>query len=195
MPRVRWKGWERVIMSLQGFLLVASPRLADSGFSRAVILLLRHDENGAMGVLLNRPTTETISGLWQKIGGPDCQNHGHVNFGGPVSGPLFALHDRSNLAEFEVPPGIFLAAEKGHLDRLVRQKHRPVRLFVGHAGWEKGKLEEEIASGAWHLLPAKREHIFNEQDDLWGAMLRKIGHSFVTDVLKVKHIPTHPTLN
>lgn len=182
-------------MSLQGQLLVASPRLKDSGFSRAVVLLLRHDENGAMGVLLNRPTAETISGLWKKVSRTRCTNQAHVSFGGPVSGPVFALHDRSNLAEFEIPPGVFLAAEKGHLEALVTQTKQPLRLFVGHAGWEQGQLEQEIAAGAWHVTPARREHIFNEVDDLWGAVMRQIGHSFVRDVLKIKQIPANPSLN
>ena len=76
--------------SLEGKLLIASPRVGDPRFERAVVLILHHDDEGAFGVVLNRELPQTIRGLWEKMGEADCQIDRCLNLGGPVSGPIIA---------------------------------------------------------------------------------------------------------
>ena len=181
--------------SLKGCLLVASPYMGDPNFSRTVVLLIHHGAEGAYGVVLNRPLPATIKQLWEKLSTNPCDIDRFVNFGGPVSGPLIALHNEKALGEARVRPGVYLAAERDHLEQLIRQTKQPLRVFVGHAGWGKGQLEVELARGDWLTTPAKMEHIFAEDENLWTTTLRQIGRSFISSVLKLKHVPQDPSWN
>ena len=78
--------------SLKGHFLVASPHLADANFYRSVVLMIQHDEDGAVGLVLNRPTDNTIAEVWEMISESPCDVQGCVSIGGPVAGPLMALH-------------------------------------------------------------------------------------------------------
>ncbi len=105
--------------SLQGHLLLASEELVDPNFARAVVLLIEHNEQGALGVILNRPTSKTVRELWREVSQVPCESQRPVCLGGPVSGPVMALHTLPALAELEVVAGVYFAAKKQHLDELV----------------------------------------------------------------------------
>jgi putative transcriptional regulator len=177
--------------SLQGQLLVASPHLGDSPFSRTVILLLYHSDDGAFGVVLNRPIDQTVKSLWSQVSDRPCECERHLNMGGPVSGPLMALHRERSLAELEVevPGGVYVAATKEHLEQLVAEADQPCRIFIGHAGWTAGQLERELAAGVWMAAPATADHVFDEDDDLWKNVLAQIGRSILYSAVRPKHIP------
>ncbi len=181
--------------SLQGQLLAASPYMGNTSFARTVILILQHSDEGAFGVVLNRPVNETIKALWQKLSQEPCRVDRFVNMGGPVSGPVLAIHTVKPLGEFEVPPGVYLAAQREHLELLVQQTEHPFRLFIGHAGWGQGQLENELSQGAWLTTPATRELIFAENEDLWSTVVRRIGRSIIRSALNIKHMPNNVTLN
>ena len=72
--------------SLQGYFLVASPRLGDENFYRSVVLMVHHDEQGALGVVLNRPTNHALNEIWEEIAGEICESTDPLYVGGPVSG-------------------------------------------------------------------------------------------------------------
>ena len=110
--------------SLQGHLLLASEDLADPNFARSVVLLIEHNEQGALGVILNRPTSKTVRELWREVSQVPCDSQRPVCLGGPVSGPVMALHTMAALAELEIISGVYFAAKKQHLDELVRQAAR-----------------------------------------------------------------------
>lgn len=172
-------------VTLAGQLLVASPRLADPLFGRSVCLVMHHDSSGAIGVLLNRPL-EVGDQFWKLLKhqpaadsrlepqGSESQGPaGWVHFGGPLSGPLVALHCNRQLAEAEPSQGVYLAAQKEHLEQLVRSRAgTPLRLIVGHAGWSAGKLEAELAAGFWYPVPATVERVFEADDAMWGQLVR-----------------------
>lgn len=181
--------------SLEGKLLIASPQIEDPRFDRTVILTMHHDEGGAYGVVLNRPIDETVAGLWQKLGDNSCLVDRNLNLGGPVSGPIIAIHGLESAAEFEVPPGIFIAEQKKHLKQLVRDPSVPLRIFVGHAGWSAGQLEEEISEGSWSVLPATFEHVFHEDDNLWVTAMRQVGLEFWRTVLGIQGFPEDVSVN
>jgi putative transcriptional regulator len=181
--------------SLQGQLLVASPRMGDPNFAKTVVLMVQHNEEGAVGLVLNRPTENTIQDLWNEISDEPCQRDDRVNMGGPVSGPIIALHKIKQLGEAQIPRGVYIASNRQHLSKLVQNTSGPFRLFIGHAGWGKGQLEDEMQEGAWLTLPASSEHVFSDDEDLWTSVLKQIGKRFYGDVLGVKHVPDDPARN
>ena len=89
--------------SLKGQLLLASTQLVDPHFSHTVIFLIEHDDQGAFGVILNRMSDRRLGDIWEHLGDRDQP----INLGGPVKGPLIALHSQASLAEAEILPGIY----------------------------------------------------------------------------------------
>ncbi|MFH8792295.1 YqgE/AlgH family protein [Streptomyces sp. NPDC017941] len=165
------------VSSLTGRLLVATPALSDPNFDRAVVLLLDHDEEGSLGVVLNRPTpvgVEDILEGWGDLAGTP----GVVFQGGPVSldsalgvavipgdeGPLGwrRVHGAIGLVDLEAPPEL-LASALGSL-----------RIFAGYAGWGPGQLEDELAEGAWYVVESEPGDVSSpDPERLWRAVLRR----------------------
>jgi putative transcriptional regulator len=181
--------------SLQGHLLIASPRLKDPNFRHTVVLLIQHNEEGALGVILNRPLSATIKEVWDKVSDEPCASEEPLRFGGPCEGPLMALHTRQTLAETEVIPGVFLGVEPEKLARLVAKAKAKVRFFAGYAGWAAGQLESELSQGSWFTVPAGPEHVFYKEADLWKKLTRSMASSTLFEALKIKHVPDDPSLN
>ena len=164
--------------SMRGRLLVATPSLSDPNFARTVVLLLQHDdEDGAMGVVLNRPSGQPVDDHLDGWGvvAPDPPD---VFMGGPVGtevaiaaattprpGPLpddiDALTDFMGVVDLQLDPSTLL-------DRVV------VRVFAGYAGWSPGQLEDEIAEDAWWVADADRDDLVTPDPfGLWRRVLRR----------------------
>ena len=180
--------------SLEGQLLLASNQLLDPNFVRTVLLLVEHNDNGALGLVINRPTGKTVQELWKQVGEAPCESQNPIHLGGPVSGPLMAIHTVGSLAEMEIVDGVYFAAKKQNLDALVRQEDS-FKMFVGHAGWGPGQLEGEIAQGAWKTVPARMEDIFDPGDDLWQRLMLRATTGVLPQMLGLKHVPPDPSLN
>lgn len=182
-----------MIPSYTGHLLVASPRLEDPIFGRSVCLIMHHDPSGAIGVLLNRPLRTPTQlwappQLWALLEAEENRSRllsepksaRCVHFGGPLSGPVVAVHSNRKFAEAETADGVYIAAQQGYLQKLIQCEATaaPVRLIIGHAGWRQGKLEEEIESGLWYPLPATAERVFESDESMWPQLVRKgLGHA------------------
>ena len=95
--------------SLQAHLLIATPELADP-FNRSVVLLIRHNEEGALGLILNRRTSATLREAWSRLSEVPCHRDDSLFLGGPCEGPLVALHTNEFLLETEVMPGLYFCA-------------------------------------------------------------------------------------
>ena len=180
---------------LEGQLLVASPQLADPNFARALVLLIEHNAEGALGMVLNRPLAKTIQELWREVGSAPCHSRQPVYLGGPVPGPLMALHTEPKLAETEPAPGVFFAAKKQHLDALVLSEEPAYKVFLQHAGWGAGQLESELGQGAWRTTPATAEYVFSTDEMLWETVFRQLGQTLLKSMLHVKDLPPDPTVN
>lgn len=181
--------------SLQGHLLVAAADLRDPNFFRTVVLIFRHDEEGAAGVILNRRTHATIRQIWEQVSQTDCASNAPLCLGGPVEGPLMAVHSQPDLAEIDVLPGVYVAASQQNLEQLAAQSEEDARFFVGYAGWGSGQLERELEEDAWLTAPATPEHVFGNQDDLWEQVTKNIKDSVLISALKIKHVPKEPWFN
>jgi putative transcriptional regulator len=180
--------------SFEGRLLLASPELLDPNFVRTVVLLVEHNDMGALGLVINRPTGKTVQELWKQVGEAPCESRQPVHLGGPVQGPVMAIHTVDGLAEMEIAAGVFFAAKKQNLDELVRRDER-FKLFVGHSGWGPGQLEGEIEQGAWRAVPATLEDVFDTADDLWQRLMQRAVAGVLPEMLGIKHIPEDPSLN
>ncbi len=149
--------------SLQGHLLLSSLDESDPAFFKTVILVIQHSEEQAVGVVLNRPGNSTVGELFKNA------YHGSqpVYSGGPVPGPLMAIHACKRLSDLEVLDGVWYSVKKKSLDKLVREADYPMRLFDSHSGWGPRQLEEQIEDGGWRVVPATVGDVFREKGDLW----------------------------
>ncbi|MFP5346447.1 MAG: YqgE/AlgH family protein [Actinomycetes bacterium] len=181
---------------LTGQLLVATPRLEHPTFRRTVILLLDHGEDGALGVVVNRPTHVDVDAVlpsWQ----PFVAVPGRLFQGGPVATDsalgLVGLRRRD-----EEPLGVrLISGELGLVDldtppEVVVPELRGLRIFAGYAGWSPGQLESEIAEGSWYVLAADPGDAFTDQpENLWARVLRRQGG----DLALVATYPDDPGMN
>lgn len=166
--------------STKGRLLVATPPLADPNFDRSVVFMLEHTDDGAVGVVLNRPLApDPLAGLddWMAIVSPPAV----VFAGGPVeTDGLIALAE-AHLDSDNADGWTLIAGELGSVDlarspdSLAARIHR-VRIFRGYAGWGPLQLDAELDAGAWMVLDAEAGDVFHPHvDELWRLVLRRQG--------------------
>jgi len=183
--------------ALTGRLLVATPTLGDPNFSRTVVYVLDHDESGTLGVVVNRPTTVPVGEVL-----PDWQQYttdpGVLFQGGPVAldsalglAVLPGIGDDEpvgwrrvvdglGLVDLDAPPEVLVDGMAG------------LRIFAGYAGWGSGQLEDELAEGAWYVVPGLAGDAFTAAPEgLWRAVLRRQGG----DLAFVSTYPDDPTQN
>lgn len=181
--------------SFQGQLLIASPNLRDPNFRQTVVLIVEHNDNGTLGLVLNRPSETAISEIWSKIADSPCTTDQPLYIGGPVEGPLMAIHTHEELANSTVGPGVYCSVEKDRLNAIVATADDSFRLFVGHAGWGAGQLNSEMEGGSWLTLPATLELIFFSGDDLWDKVRSQVAQSSFVGRLGIKQVPDDPRMN
>ena len=203
--------WSREMESLEGHFLIAKPNLSDSNFFRSVVLMIHHDEEGAFGLVLNRPIDRSIGELWELISETPCFDDSPVYLGGPVQplgfrrggdeeksvveGSLMAIHTDPILSEREVVDGIHVAIDMDLLEQLVSSCDGPLRVFSGYAGWHEGQLEDELAAGGWLTLPADEELIFADDESLWKLVTERIGLGVLEGMIDLVTVPDDPSLN
>tara|TARA_Y100000590_G_scaffold56536_1_gene59310 strand:- start:722 stop:1276 length:555 start_codon:yes stop_codon:yes gene_type:complete len=161
------------ISNLKNYLLISTPGLNDSIFRKSIILLCDHDENGAMGLILNKPI---ISGKNKssvfKVIFENMKINSKIYFGGPVNlQNCFVLHDNSYLSKdtVKISNSIALTSNNKIIDD-IRNNVGPenYKVNMGYAGWDKGQLEDEIKNGDWLIKPLSKNFIFNISDkDMW----------------------------
>jgi putative transcriptional regulator len=172
--------------SVRGKLLVASPGLTDV-FRRTVVLVLEHTDEGAVGVILNRPSEtqvgEAVPDLAELADPGDV-----VHLGGPV-GPDTVIA----LARFDDPgdAASIVLDDLGVVDPGVESPElRELRVYAGHAGWAPGQLDGELEQDAWIVESAHADDPF-EEGDLWSGVLDRKGGGYAL----LARMPEDPSLN
>ncbi|MFZ0217913.1 MAG: YqgE/AlgH family protein [Candidatus Dormiibacterota bacterium] len=177
-----------VDQTLAGKLLVAAPQLADPNFARTVIMLLQHHEEGALGVVLNRPTSATVAEAlpdWEALAGtlPVLFQGGPVSVDGALClASLQGLDQPPGWQGLELPElaGIGIV-DLDSTPVMVATRVDRLRIFAGYAGWGPGQLETEIQSGGWYVLsPEARDPFTSRPTDLWRDVLRRQGGQLAT---------------
>lgn len=181
--------------SLSGHLLVAAPKLGDPNFARTVILIVQHGDEGAFGLVLNQPSGQRVKDLWDQVASGECQLEGPLCIGGPVEGPLLAVHADAALSEREIVPGVYFASQRDSIEQLIEHPAGPARMFLGYSGWGEGQLEGELQEGAWLTVPATAEHVFFDGDDLWKQVVSQISGVVIHSRGDIKHVPPQPWHN
>ena len=179
--------------SLRAQLLVASPQLVDPNFARTVVLITEHNDEGAMGIILNRPATTTVTEAAPEL--EDLVEPGDDVFvGGPVqpsSVIVLAEWDAPNEAAVPIFDGIGFVGADADPDELARTVSR-ARVFAGFAGWSPGQLEMELERDDWILEPALPEDVFaRAPEQLWSDVLDRKGGEYAL----VARMPLDPSLN
>jgi len=181
---------------LSGHFLIASPHLGDPNFYRSVVLMIQHDEQGALGLILNRPTERTIAQMWELIDEDgQCTDQQVVYVGGPVNGPLLAVHTDPDCAESEIVEGVYFASSRPALTRVILESPGPRRLFVGYAGWAAKQLEGELEAGGWLTHAATRDEIFSNHERLWNRVASQVGLDILAPTINRSQVPDDPSVN
>ena len=181
--------------SLKGHFLIAPPVVADENFNRSLVLILQHDEEGAIGLITNRPTNSELDELWEAMTGSPFPGEGVLHVGGPVEGPVMVLHTRAEYSEQRVLSGVYVSSQKSNLVKLISKKVLPYRVFAGYAGWQPGQLEAEIKAGGWLTTPASACDIFTPCEDPWKSMCQRLGDHVLKEVLGADKLTADPELN
>jgi len=167
--------------SLAGQLLIASPQIDDPHFAHTVILLVRHDASGAMGIIINRPVAErSLATLLEALGIRDEEVTGKVQIfaGGPVQRSIgFILHDAAYHRQGTVDiDGHVAMTSSPEVLRDIGHQKGPAKALVafGYAGWGPGQLESEMQRNDWFTMPEESKIVFDEdREKVWeDAMAR-----------------------
>lgn len=200
--RAACKNW-LVVDSLKGRLLVAAPELVDPNFHRTVVLMLEHNEDGALGVVLNRPSETSLTEIlpdWQEA----ASEPGTVFVGGPVQQTVAICLARAVAGSgSDVRPGgvdfepvipefgigtVDLAGDALDADSAFAD----LRVYAGYAGWAPGQLEGELEVGGWYVVEAKPEDAFSRAPSrLWSDVLARQKGSLAL----VASFPPDPSMN
>jgi putative transcriptional regulator len=178
--------------SLRGKLLVASPALVDPNFARTVALITEHNDDGAMGIVLNRPSETAVEEVVPELA--TAAGEGPIFIGGPVQPQALVV-----LAEFADPEAAawivvadvgFVSAETDNAD--LERAIRRGRVYAGYSGWGAGQLEAELEEEAWIVEPPLPAELFPEDPDaLWHDVLERKGGQYAL----IARMPDDPSVN
>jgi putative transcriptional regulator len=166
--------------------LIAMPAMADPHFAHTLTFVCEHNQDGALGIVINKPIDMTLSALFEQIDVPLADaglRATHVHFGGPVQGDRgFVLHRplgnwQSTLA---IDDEVGLTTSKDVLEAVARgEGPKDVIVSLGYAGWSAGQLEQEIAQNAWLTVAADADVLFERPVEAkLPAAMRLLGIDF-----------------
>ena len=166
--------------SLAPSLLVSMPQLNDPNFHQTVILLCKHDEDGAFGLVMNRRTETSASEVVRLSPPVDCDNGWELWVGGPVEperGWILMGTEPSNAESICVCDGVYLSTSPLLLRRFLQQPPPlRTRLLTGYAGWGAGQLDAELAASSWLTTDVDLAIIFDTQAaSMWETTIRSLG--------------------
>jgi putative transcriptional regulator len=177
----------------KGKFLVASRQLQDPNFRETVVLLLEYGLDGAMGLVINRPSRVKLATVF-----PDIkelkQRNDTIYVGGPVAVNQMLLLIRSSKVPEDataVAPDVYISSSWKVLARLMKEKateDQRFRLFAGYAGWAPSQLDFERTRGDWYVLKADAESVFSQNpSELWQELIRRVTVKWV--LMEMQHIP------
>ncbi len=172
---------DRLRISVAPTLLVAMPQMLDPNFRRSVVLLCEYTEEGAFGVVINRPMDEPAWEVVQTQPPIDIHHEQRLWIGGPVEPERsWVLLDQPSEYEDDtrlVAPGIYLSASGELARRILQDAPRPrARIIVGYSGWGPGQLDRELTASAWLTADASLDLVFDvPPPQLWETAIRRLG--------------------
>ena len=179
------------MQSLRGQLLISSPALVDPNFRRTVVLVTHHDEEGAMGLVLTRPSDVRVGDAVPELASLPCADD-VVHVGGPVQPEAIMALAEFDAAGDAVSPLVgrvgFMPAGADPGELAITR----LRVFAGYAGWGAGQLESELEEPSWIVAGAEPDDAFAaDPDELWRSVLQRKGGAFAL----LATMPFDPELN
>ncbi|MEE2821992.1 MAG: YqgE/AlgH family protein [Acidobacteriota bacterium] len=179
-PVVEKKGWldaglnfsQKLVTPQKGMFLVASPNITDPRFYHSVILLLAHEEDGTIGLIINRTSQIPLSKVLPKLEGAATESQ-LLFLGGPVglNELLFLIRSSTPLEQSQqVMEEVHFSGDQALLEGLLKQDYNlhNLRVYVGRSGWAPGQLSGEIGRGDWELVNGDPYTVFDKDvDDIW----------------------------
>src|SRR4051812_3664838 len=158
-----------MVRSLAPCLLLSMPQLVDPNFNRTVVLLCKHVEEGAFGLIVNRPLVTNTRDIEVWSGGPVEPERSWILVGQEV--------EAEDVPLMPVAKGLSLSASSDLLSRMLKpDPPRDARLILGYSGWGPRQLEAELNASAWLIADVDRELIFNTPaDQMWETAIRRLG--------------------
>lgn len=182
--------------NLSGTVLVASPRLSHTPMAEAVVLVIQDSDEGVFGVRLNASATSQQASEFQEFTQLPSQRDA-LMIGGPLNGPVMALHQNEDLAEVELRDGVFVSCSQDALQMLVEyeanasENHSLIpldgsplnyRIVLGVAGWQTRQIHAEIDAALWYPIECDADIIFEDSETMWFKALRRYGDDVAYDV-------------
>ena len=168
----------------KGSLLIANPVLPDPNFSRTVILLCNHDEQGSFGLVINRASKLKAPDLLSNINILNAYNE-KIYLGGPVSPSMvfFLCRSSCGIGELdEVCPGVYLGSSLETLEESYLKIENPeqnIRFYLGYSGWSGGQLAGEMEQNSWLIQNAGEQFIFlDSESTIWPEVVNSLGEKY-----------------
>ncbi len=162
-----------------GRFLVAGRQVSDPNFAGTVVLLIHYDKASAMGLIVNRRSTVSLSSAFSGMGETNNKSD-PIYIGGPVGKTRALALARSRAApagSTRVLADVYLISERPHLEKTLAAGARSdvFRVYLGYAGWTAGRLEREVAAGWWHIVSGEAGLVFDpEPEPLWRRLMRRL---------------------
>ena len=159
-------------------ILIAVPQMDDPNFSRSVVLLVEHNDSGAMGIVFNRPSDVTLVDIGKEHGIEVRADAGNAFIGGPVQRERgFLVHRRADVADsVHLHEDVYLSVSTDALRALLGGDPAAYRLCLGYAGWGPGQLEREMVAGGWLNASISSRRIFDTPvEEIWQLVIRDLG--------------------
>jgi len=162
-----------------GMFLVARRALAGSHFGQSVIYLVEHDEDGTLGLIVNRASAISLSEAVPDIEDKRATAHA-LYYGGPVGLPMILMLVRSESATegmTHVSDDVYISSDRRVLEAALAAKKpaSELRFYIGYSGWAAGQLDSELERGSWHVVAADADAVFSgETDSLWNRLIERL---------------------
>ena len=162
-----------------GMFLVAKRTLDGTYFGRTVVFLIEHDENGTLGLIVNRSSEILLSDALADIDAGSAAAH-RLHYGGPVEPSMIMMLVQSQSAAkgmAHVTESVYASVDRGVLDALLaaNKDARELRFYIGYSGWSAGQLDGELERGSWHVVAADTHAIFAaDSDSLWQRLIERL---------------------
>ncbi len=173
-----------------GQFLIASPYLTDANFFRTVVYMVRHDAEGAFGLVINRPSPDHLADAFTDLLGREPKRKDRIFIGGPVNGPLVGIHSLAGLGDpadfgdyLEEGVEVWVTADEDHLRKLVDRTDLRVKFVHHFSGWGPEQLDQELEAGGWLVSSCDLDLLFGDHENCWETAVKRLGHEIMTQVV------------
>ncbi len=180
--------------STRGHFLLASTSLRDPNFEKRVVFIVKHDTEGAIGLIINHPIVPivTVADALGDTFESAASVRAPLHRGGPCEGPMMILSGHRGPKSDEILPGVYFTAASEDIETVMSENFEPSRYIVGYAGWAADQLEGELAEGSWEILPASKDDVFAQPEGQWEKLM---GRATLLKYMRAEDIPKDPELN